>query len=318
MLTVVLYLLLSQPLPSQSRFSDVSGTVVMPGVDMSDRSIVVYLESGDQPVAKTYADSMGQFEFYNVSAGQYVIRIREEGFKEATHIVDVPHAFTSIRVMLEKAPPANQPEARTPGPPIVDVRQLAIPKKAASEYEKAMKEIRKNNLPKSIERLKNALKIAPDYYDAHWQLGLQYLKSKQGRLAEAELLRAAELNSRVADPLLALGALYIQEQAPAKAVPVLNRALELKPGSAAATYSLGSAFYGLNELSKAEETLKRAQSLDKDLHGVRLMLVNVYMKQRRYDEALQQLEAFIQEAPNAPQRASAGELRDRLANDRRQ
>ena len=46
--------------------------------------------------------------------------------------------------------------------------------------------------------------------------------------------------------------------------------------------------------------------------GARLMLVNVYMKQRRYREALDQLNAYLAETPASPERKAAEQLQSQI------
>jgi hypothetical protein len=45
---------------------------------------------------------------------------------------------------------------------------------------------------------------------------------------------------------------------------------------------------------------------------VRLMLANVYLKLRRYDNTLEQLNAYIAENPKGQQIGDAVQMRDRL------
>jgi len=47
--------------------------------------------------------------------------------------------------------------------------------------------------------------------------------------------------------------------------------------------------------------LQRAIELDDQMHEVRLMLVNVFMKQQRYQEVLDQLGAYVENNPDSPQ-----------------
>ena len=199
----------------------------------------------------------------------------------------------------------------TPGAQVVDARQLSIPKKARKEYEKAVRDLENGKTPGAIAHFQNALKIAPDFYDAHFQLGLQYSKDDPAQ-AEQELTRAAELNPRVADPLVVLGFVYLYTGRFKDAIEVLDHAADMDPTPARALYYLGSALYETGQSSRAEKVLKRSFSLDPAIHLVHLALANIYLKEARYNEALRELEAYLKEEPQAPQSRAAARLRDQL------
>jgi Tfp pilus assembly protein PilF len=196
------------------------------------------------------------------------------------------------------------------GTQVIDFRQLSIPKKATNEYEKALRDFQSEKTQSGIEHLQKALKIAPDFYDAHFQLGLHCAPFDQPQ-AEKALRRAAQLNSRVADPLVVLGFLYLQTSRLNEAIEVLDRAVELDPSSARPLYYLGSALYKAGQMARAEMVLKKSLSLDPTNHPVRLILVNTYLKGDKPAEALQEVEAYLKEAP-LPQTAEVLQLRDQL------
>jgi len=194
---------------------------------------------------------------------------------------------------------------------VIDVLELSIPKKASNEYEKALRDFQSEKTQRGIEHLHNVLKIAPDFYDADFQLGLHYAPFDQAR-AEKALIRAAELNPRIADPLVVLGFLYLQAKRLNEAIEVLDRAVELDPASAQPLYYLGSGLYEAGELTRAEKVLKKSLLLDPTTHQVRPILVNIYLKHDKPAEALEELEAYLREEPQLPQTAEARQMRDQL------
>ena len=58
--------------------------------------------------------------------------------------------------------------------------------------------------------------------------------------------------------------------------------------------------------------LQDALALDENYHAVRLMLVNLYMQQVRYPDALEQLSAFLERNPGSPQAESVAALKLRI------
>ena len=98
---------------------------------------------------------------------------------------------------------------------------------------------------------------------------------------------------------------------------VLREAVRLEPRSPAARYYLGYALYKLAQLDEAENALIRALELDQ-ASATRLMLANVYRQQQKYDRALEQLDAYLEENPEGEEREAVGDLRSRLLKQLKQ
>jgi tetratricopeptide (TPR) repeat protein len=311
---IFIVILALQPLQllAQTEQATIRGHVVLPSGYQTGKPIVVELRSGSQIVGTTRTDTAGNFEFTLMRPGVYVIHVSEEGFQEAEYPATISAGSRYVQIRLLAIPSANRGSANAPpGPQVLDFRQLSVPKKALNEYEKAVRDLKTGKTQSAIGRLETSLKIAPDFYDAHFQLGLQYMRSDTAQ-AERALARAAELNPRVADPLVVLGFLYLQSSRFKQAIEVLDRAVGLDPASALALYYLGSALYETGESSRAEKLLKHSLSLDPTIHPIHLALVNIYLKDARPKEALQELEAYLQAEPHASQSKSAAQLRDHL------
>ena len=96
------------------------------------------------------------------------------------------------------------------------------------------------------------------------------------------------------------------------ALDILEEALKIKR-SAAAYYFLGTAYYKSMFYEEAEENLKRALQMDGHLPGTRLMLANLYMKEQKWQTALEQFDAYLIENPRAADRAQIEETRSKVA-----
>ena len=166
-----------------------------------------------------------------------------------------------------------------------------------------------------MKYLRNAVELAPTFYEAHNQLGIAYRAA--GRLddAESEFLKAHELNSSNVDPLLNLTALYLDENEPDRAVSTGEQAVKVNSHSALAFLNLGVALYKTAQLDRAESTLKRALDLAPKMGSIRLMLANVYLKLRNYDRTLEQLDHYIAENPHGRQLQQAVQMRDQLVQN---
>ncbi len=306
--------LAQRPEPASS--SSLGGQIVLSVNGGVRKPVLVLLDhSGSKKDQRTDTDLSGNFEFRNVPEGSYNIRVRLEGFENVNYPVDVPgtpYVFIFLNVSAARGPAAPG------GNRVVDIRQLTanIPKRALKEYEKAVREIRNRNTQHAIERLENAIKLAPDFYNAHLGLGQEYRKTDRLDAAEQELTRAFELNPREVTPLIQLGEIYLEKNNFKRAAEVLEQAIRVAPGSAIAYYGLGRARYKLSEYAEAEQAFTRAALLDKDFEAAELMLLHAYVRQGKLNAALSHLDALQQKNPNPALEKFRSEVVAALANSK--
>ena len=82
--------------------------------------------------------------------------------------------------------------------------------------------------------------------------------------------------------------------------------------SAPALFNLGLAMYKLSRLDKAEEVLKRALDVAPRMSQIHLALANVYLKLKRYDNLLDQLNTYLEQNPKGTEREQVERLRDQV------
>jgi superkiller protein 3 len=285
-----------------------------------------------QVIATTYTDSIGNFEFRNVQPGTYFISVNADGYDEVRQAVEVynsANGLSNVSIFLaRKDGSRDKSPLDSADPDIIDVSQMKenFPRKAVQNYEKAVEEIKKGQNDRAVKLLEESIQIAPNFFRAHNDLGLLYQRAKRYRDAEKEYRRCHELVPRSAQPLINLGSLFVQEaefrtdEPPQtlgkildQALDALEEAVKLNPRSAIAYYYLGAANFKSSFLEEAEAALKRAREIDPNVGMVRLMLANVYMKQNKWNDVLENLDAYIQENPKANDRASVEEMRAKIA-----
>ena len=281
--------------------------------------------------ASAYADGNGEFTFtdlaIDVDGGRtYYLVIEQEGFLPYRELLDwrqITCNYGGLTLFLETAPPESTADGGAS--PAVDIRLLLaeIPPDAAAAYEQAMAALERGDSEAGMEHLERAVDLAPDYYDALNKLGIEYLKASRYRDAEVPLERARGLNPNDPRPLVNLGMLHLQEgqagetsgetasagQSYSMAAELLAEALRLDPLAAEAHFYLGSALYEIGALEEAEASLLEALGLDPALYDAHLMLLNVYTRQQRYSEALDQIAAFLVGNPDSPQRGALEAVR---------
>ncbi len=98
----------------------------------------------------------------------------------------------------------------------------------------------------------------------------------------------------------------------------LNKALEIRPGTALAYYYTGVVYYLTFFFEESESYFKRALTSGDRLAVVaRLGLADVYIQLHEWDNAVAQLDAYLEALPFAPNRAAVRSVRDGAAQKMR-
>jgi tetratricopeptide (TPR) repeat protein len=298
--------------------SHVSGRVLYPFGGRPCESCPVSLESAGVPIEKTMTDSIGAFDFKDVRPGNYTIHVSMQGYEDAEVRVDIGSRASAMPAIIFLNPALAPPPADKPDAPVVNVAALPgkHPKKAVDLYNKAVKCREKGNADEAIAQLEEAVRIAPDFYQAHDELGKLYKAAGRFDDAEKEFMTAKRLNASSADPLIQLSSLYIDRGEPEAAVRVGEEAVRKDSRSASAFFNLGLALYRISRLDSAEDVLKKALALAPAAGQVRLLLANVYLKRHDYDNVRVQLDAYLAENPTGDLRAAAQKMRDEIMRAR--
>lgn len=317
-MTAALFLALLLAAVPQGK-NGVRGQVLVPTARSLGR-IEVILEKSSAFFARTYTDTEGTYSFQGLPDGEYAVVVRLEGYEEARETVNFGReGGTTINISLTPKGGTASDKA--------EVVNVKYPRKVMDDYEKGLDEGRKGNTSKAIERLEAVIKAEAGFQQAHNALGAQYQKAQRYPDAEKEYKAAVQLDARYSDPLVNLGSLYVEMAGQARekkdnqafgaaldsAVRALNQAIQLQPGSSKAYYFLGTTYYTGGIYPKAEESLTHALELEKGMGQAELMLANVYMKQQKWPQALQFLDAYLKDNPKASDREQIQLTRAKVA-----
>jgi Flp pilus assembly protein TadD len=316
-------------LPAGTATAQLQGRVILSGAEQADVLVSVETLNG-QIVHQVYTSSRGNFRLEGVrisAANPMYLIVNEQGYKPfRQHIREQDmRGGAAFTVYLER----EDTESRTPDDSdgTVDLRQLQadIPDAASREYTQAIEEAEDENWERAAQHLERAVALAPDFYDAWIDLGGQYDRLGRYDAAEAAFVRATEVNPAGALALVNLGVLFYQRgerergdentaagDAYSLAENWLRQAIDLNPAAANARSYLGAVLYRQNRLTESEDMLRSAIALDAAYVDAQLMLINVFARQRRYDAALEQAVAFLEDHPDAPEREAIERVRSQI------
>jgi tetratricopeptide (TPR) repeat protein len=303
----------------------IDGSIVIPTNQAMERHEVLLLsKDGEQVIAYTYNDLSGRYHFGNLSGGTYDVVVRIEGYEESRIPVNVT-ANRSIIVNMILTPKETKVIQTNPwDSSVVNVAELnrKYPRKAVEDFQKAAESKRKGDTAKAEELLEEVVKLSPDFFDAHNMLGLVYQGMARFRDAEKQYNTSRELSPESVAPLVNLAILYLEEaEANEKEGPlvtgvmyddslhILQDAVRMEPRNATIYYLLGVTFYRTRSYRYAEATFNEALSIDPHMGSVRLALANIYIKQQKWKDALNQFDTYLADNPKAADRGQVEAIR---------
>jgi tetratricopeptide (TPR) repeat protein len=288
------------------------GTIIVAARDHpTTYEVQLLADRGEQPIAYAYVDMTNRFSFDGVTEGRYDVVVRLEHFQELRSPVNISSTMNpqanggcNLRDIFWLLPLES-----------IDQTSSRYPPEAMKEYELAIRAENNKDFAEAVIHLETAVRLAPDWFDAHSDLGAVYEKVNRVTDAATEYRKALALKPDSVRAQLSLGRLLLDEadkklqdpQSHLDVQPSLHEAHELiskailaDPKSAMASFLLGGVDFRLMEYKAAEAELERALELDPKMFQARITLANLYINRMRWQDALDQVDLFILENPTSP------------------
>ncbi|HEX8776189.1 MAG TPA: tetratricopeptide repeat protein [Pyrinomonadaceae bacterium] len=314
----------AQPQPQQSRGRSLAGRAHYSSGGSVAWIIVRLLSAKNEAVTVTVTNYEGEFVFGDLAEARYTIVLTAPGHQIVTERVDLSArggAPPKIELTLS---PDNTPQRS----PLRLAFTQHVPKAARDTFERAMKLGKAGRKQVANIMLQEAIKIFPDYFDAHFALSSEWMKA--GRMAEAiaELEQASRINPKddrvyqtfgvilMRQGKLDIAAALFAEAArldPTEPLHPLMRATALMDYASAlnTTQTESSAALAAERdmaLNEAERNLITAnEKSNKQLAVVHMQMARLYQKRGERERAADELDQYLLANPNAK---DAAEIRD--------
>lgn len=325
-LPILLLGLVLNPLVLQANLTIIGSVRV--GQGGATGALRVSLQNDNYQTLRTQLlDASGRFQFRGLSHGVYTVKVESTSgeFEEQSQRVELqssnPRGGGSaeevffVDFVLRRKKISSQPEA--PG----TVFAQTVPEAARAEYERGLKKVNDKKFEQAVPLLKKAIEIFPDYYLALELLGTEYVKADNPSEAVPLLTRASEINEAAPKSLYALGVAYLKLNKFSDSVAWLQKAVARDGKNANAHLMLGIANGRLGRLDEAEASLKTAYRLGgEQVPDVHLYLAGIYDKQKKYAEAVRELELFLKEGKDLDEskvKAMIARLRTKAESEQR-
>jgi tetratricopeptide (TPR) repeat protein len=240
-----------------------------------------------------YSDEEGDFHFAKLEPGRYTISAALSGYQAAVVSVDTT---TQSRIDLELT---HMTAPIQPVPPVASLREYLVPNAARKAFDRARKEIERQDCVKAIEHLEKGLHLYPQDAAALNDLGNCHRKLGDLQSAEAAFKRAMTLSDGVFI-LMNLAETYTAQQRFSEAEAILTEAIRKTPDSGDLYYALAVVYFKQDRLEDAEAAALQADSRKHRIPDLHLLLAKIYLKINTGKVALQ-LALYLKEAPDGPQ-----------------
>lgn len=308
--------------PNGAGVNKIQGRVRFPS-NSPATSVRVRLENPGLATILTVTDSEGMFYFNGLGAGRYVVIVEAgddyETFRESVEI-DAP-VTTSRTIYIPPSPRTFNivADLRLKGtvknkPGVINASLAAVPKQALKEFKKALELQNSGDFNQAIEKFNEAIKLHPQFFEAHAELGSLYLRTNQLDKALESLRAAMALNNRNLNIRLNYGVALLNKKRMTEAETEFREVIKADKTAATAHMYLGIALLGLKRIDEAETEFLQAISIkdDERLAQAHRYLGGIHWGKGNYTKAADELEKYLKLAPKAPDAAKIRETINQL------
>jgi tetratricopeptide (TPR) repeat protein len=264
--------------------------------------------SGGMMQAQVVTNESGRFDFGNLARGDYQIEARMNGYQPYSATVNVGGGESQgMTIYLKRVPPSRETSSGS----TVSAHELSMPTKARDlMYSGKQKVFYGKNLDGGLKDFQEAVAIAPEYYEAYYQMGMAYLELGQRDDAENHFRKSIKLsNNAYGEPIVGMGTILLDKGDNASGEKTIRRGLQLSPNFWLGYYELGRAYLAENQLADAKKAGEQARSLMPNAAIIYRLLANLHMREKDYPALLDDIDAYLKIDSNSPAGAQARELR---------
>jgi hypothetical protein len=265
---------------------------------------------GDHFASEATNDN-GQFRFSGLKPAIYTLRIDVSGFEPVNQSLDMSYSSDrGVRIYLKPIP--NKQDSHKAS--TISVHELSMPAKAREFMDSGKKKLYQDkNSTGGLADFQQAISIAPGYYEAYYQTGMDYLALENRGEAEKYFQKSIEVSGdKYGEADVGLGTLMMDRGNLSDAEKTIRRGLQLNPNLWLGHYELSRVLVVQKRFSDAELSAHQARLLAPTAPMVYRLLSIIHLAQKNYPALLEDIDAYLKLDPDSPAGVRARQLRDQL------
>jgi Tfp pilus assembly protein PilF len=262
-------------------------------------NVLVELQTGNGVFfAQTVTTNEGDYAFSGLAGASFILLVNESNHEPFSERVELTRTATTrpgervrVDLLLKLRDKEKTPRAGT-------VFQQEVPEAALKAYRHGLRLLAERKSDEGITALREAIRILPKYFDAHFALALEFVRLRRATDATEELELARAINPKDSRLYHTFGLVLYEQRKYGLAATVFEAAVKLNPANAEARLMHGVALIETGRLKEAEDEIARADQISSHkLAIVHLHLARVYEKRGDRIRAASELESYLRQNP---------------------
>jgi tetratricopeptide (TPR) repeat protein len=194
----------------------------------------------------------------------------------------------------------------------VSLRELQIPPKARSEFERGLRRLEKRDPVGSLRHFAAAIRVFPEYYEVYYHEGIAALQLRNNEDAERYFQKSIDLSEgKYARAEFGYGLALLREGKTEEAERVVRHGLESDPNEPDGHVVLGFVLLKLERPDEAEKNARLALDANapNSAKGY-LVLSDLDAERGNYEDQARDLETYLKLRPNDPNKSALQAVRD--------
>lgn len=301
----------SNPAP-EHKFT-ISGNVYLEDTNHPAVNVLVQLQGSEGADRWDVAtNESGGFTIYDLKSAQYALAIDVQGYQPVNVPVDLSFASTrGLQIILERTESGESAHHAA----AVSTHELSMPKKARDLVDSGKTKLYdQHDGNGALADFKQAVTIAPDYYEAEYLAAMAYLSQGKRDEASGSFQKAVDMSGgKYGAGFVGLGTLAVDKKDYSQGEKLLKQGVALSPDFWLAHYELGRTLFLEGHIDQAQVSAEQARSLAPDTPIVYRLLANIHLKEKDYRSAEADIDAYVKLDPDSAAGRRAKQLRDVVA-----